>query len=100
MHPEGLRSGAVRRTGPATGYDNAVTQSGAWTNGFLTQGLAVCPDVDLGALYIEAQHSYVSQYPSAGDRPCFFARTVGFSPTNTEVSGSAPRNTYHSRDWL
>ena len=98
--------GSTTCTRKGFGYDDAATSSGAWTNGFLTQGLmhARCEDVDLAALYTSARDAYVRQYASQGDRPCFFGRTAGVAPCNTEdprhASDVLPRRAFMARDWL
>ena len=94
--------GTTTCTRKGYGYDNPTTHSGAWTHGFLTQGLMLRPDADLGALYTEARRRYITQYPSAGDRPCFFGRTDNVAPCNTESLSESepPPHVFHARDWL
>ena len=97
--------GTTTCTRKGYGYDNAATCSGAWTNGFLTQGLAGRPpgdNVDLAALYTAARAQYCRSYPNQGDRPCFFGRTAGIAPCNTEghTNDVLPQRVFMSRDWL
>lgn len=88
------------------GYDSQATHSGAWTNGFLSEGLAtrIGQDVDLAALYMQARDVYVSKYPSRGDRPCFFGRAPGYTGCNTEdplnVAQEPKRGLFMTREWL
>jgi hypothetical protein len=99
--------GTTTCTRKGYGYDNAATHSGAWTNGFLTQGLRRRPpgeDVDLAALYVAARDVYARQYANKGDRPCFFGRTTGVRPCNTDDPAHAqdqlPLRAFMSREWL
>ena len=85
------------------GYDSSSTQSGAWTNRYLTNGLAprIKENVDLGQLYEDAKNVYVQQYRQRGDRPCFFGRMNGGVAFNTEEgSAVAPPKMFMSADWL
>jgi hypothetical protein len=98
--------GTTTCTRKGYGYDNAVTQSGAWTNRFLTCNLRTVPankDADLALLFQTAVEAYVKEYTDAGDRPCFFGRTPGTPPCNTELragTASIPRQVFMLRQWL
>ena len=87
------------------GYDDAETQSGAWTNGFLTSKLAkhMQDDLDLGQVFTEAHAKYISHHSSQGDWPCFFARMVGYNRvinTEKDASSTVPRGVFMSHTWL
>lgn len=97
--------GTTTCTKKGYGYDNEATHSGAWTDAFLTRGLrpAAGQSVDLAALYAQTQARYCQEHGSRGDRPCFFARTAGVAPCNTEAGTPVtdlPLRTFLSRDWL
>ena len=100
--------GSTTCTRKGYGYDSQATCSGAWTNGFLMEGLVARAQkdmyTDLAALYIQARDTYVAQYPNHGDRPCFFGRAPGCAPCNTEESLRASeepkKGVFLVREWL
>lgn len=89
------------------GYDDSSSQSGAWTNEFLTRGLAPRlsreTSVDLGSLFTAARARYIQRFPKAGDRPAFFGRTPDNRvrvDTEADPGSAPPERVFMASDWL
>jgi hypothetical protein len=95
--------GTTTCTRKGYGYDDAETCSGAWTNGFLTRKLAQSTreNLDLAAVFADAQNKYVTAHPSRGDRPCFFGRCAGYNVnTESDEFTTLPQGVFTTQNWL
>lgn len=94
----------TKKTTLSNGYDNGETQSGAWTDTFLTQGLrqlGIDENIDLGLFFQQCHRTYTKTYRSRGDWPCFFGRIGDFTiNTNDNPDTDVPIGTFWLRDWL
>jgi hypothetical protein len=102
--------GTTTSTRDGRGYDLSVTQSGAWTNEFLLQGLVVTAKKengggDLCRIFRSAHDRYARKLRLEVDRPWFFGR-IGPRTYNTErmrtpdATQSLPVGTFRVDDWL
>lgn len=87
------------------GYDESISQHGAWTEQFLVEGLLRRAPreggaLDLVALFQEAYRLYVARHASRGDRPCCFGRLgdLHFNTNDVEEPSALPCGLLLSRD--
>lgn len=91
-----------KKDGECHSLDSSVTQSGAWTDTFLVQGLQGQQEcLDLVELYENCRAKYQRQYQSRGDWPCFFANDGAVSlNTNDQSNCVLPRARFIVTNYL